>query len=44
MLGDVPIIDADGHLMDFDDLIRKYLPERLKRKILGENAQRVYGL
>ncbi len=32
MLNDVRVIGADGHLMDFDDLIRKYLPERFQRQ------------
>ena len=25
MLSNVRVIDADGHLMDFDDLVRSYL-------------------
>jgi predicted TIM-barrel fold metal-dependent hydrolase len=33
MLSNVRVIDADGHLMDFDDLIRKYLPERFRRRV-----------
>lgn len=33
MLNYIRVIDADGHLMDFDDLIRKYLPERFQRRV-----------
>lgn len=33
MLSNMRVIDADGHLMDFDDLIRKYLPERFQRRV-----------
>jgi len=33
MLNNLRVIDADGHLMDFDDLIRPYLPERFQSRI-----------
>jgi predicted TIM-barrel fold metal-dependent hydrolase len=34
MLNNVRVIDADGHPMDFDDVIRKHLPERFQRQLL----------
>jgi hypothetical protein len=32
MLNYIRVIDADGHLLDFDDLIHPYLPERFQRR------------
>ena len=34
MLSNVRVIDADGHLMDFDDLVRPYLPESFRRRVM----------
>jgi len=34
MLSNVRVIDADGHLMDFDDLVRPYLPEPFRRRVM----------
>jgi predicted TIM-barrel fold metal-dependent hydrolase len=33
MLNNVPVIDADSHLMDVPELIRKYLPKRFQFRI-----------
>ncbi len=34
MIHGVPVIDADGHIMDWDDVVRPYLPERYRRRAL----------
>lgn len=47
MLNYIRVIDADGHLMDFDDFVRPYLPERFQRRnspfYLLENWDRDLG-
>jgi hypothetical protein len=34
MINGVPVIDADGHIMDWDDLVRPYMSERYRSRAL----------